>query len=111
MLFWLGMVSWGVWSTRLPLWCVGALLALQLITLWTYASDKNAARSGAWRVSENQLHLLSLLGGWPAAWLAQQNMRHKTSKVSFRTMYWLTIMLHCSGLALWLWQGPDNLLL
>ena len=107
---WLGLVGWALWSARLPLWCAGALLGLQLVTAWMYAHDKSAARAGAWRVSENQLHLLSLLGGWPAAWWAQQNLRHKTSKASFRTVYWLTIVLHCGALALWLWQGPEKLL-
>ena len=105
---WLALLGWGWWSGRLPLWTAGALVALNLITLWTYAADKNAARSGAWRTSENQLHLLSLLGGWPAAWLAQQNLRHKTSKASFRAVYWLTIALHCSALVMWLWRGPAS---
>ena len=103
LLGWLTLLGWGLWSARLPLWCAGALLALNLLTLWTYAADKNAARAGAWRVSENQLHLLSLLGGWPAAWLAQHRLRHKTSKASFQAVYWLTIALHCSALVLWLW--------
>ena len=107
---WLGLLVWALWSARLPLWCAGALLGLQLVTAWMYAHDKNAAQAGAWRVSENQLHLLALLGGWPAAWWAQQNLRHKTSKASFRTVYWITIGLHCGALALWLWQGPEKLL-
>jgi len=25
-------------------------------------------------------------------------------------VYWLTIVLHCGALALWLWQGPEKLL-
>ena len=37
--------------------------------------------------------------GWPAAWVAQQNMRHKSSKTEFRAVYWFTIVLHCSALA------------
>ena len=111
LLGWLALLGWGLWNGRLPLWMAGALLALNLLTVWTYAADKNAARARAWRVNENQLHLLSLLGGWPAAWLAQQNLRHKTSKASFRAVYWLTILLHCSALALalWLWRGPKLL--
>ena len=28
----------------------------------------------------------------PAAWLAQQHLRHKTSKASFRAVYWLTVL-------------------
>lgn len=106
---WLGLMGWGAWSGRLPLWTAGALLALNLLTVWSYAADKNAARAGTWRVSEKQLHLLSLLGGWPAAWLAQQNLRHKTSKAPFRAVYWLTTVVHCAALGLWLWRGPEIL--
>ena len=109
-LCWLIVVGWALWIERLSLWGAGALLALNLLTLWLYAADKNAARAGAWRVSENQLHLLALLGGWPAAWWAQQRLRHKTSKVSFRVTYWLTVVLHCAGLIGWLWRGPKMVL-
>lgn len=101
MLVWAGLLAWGVWTRTLPLWTLAALAALNAITLWMYATDKNAARAGRWRIPESQLHVLSLLGGWPAAWLAQQNMRHKTSKTEFRAVYWLTLVLHCSALA-WL---------
>ena len=107
---WLVLLGWTLWTGRLPLWTAGALLAVNLLTVWMYTTDKRAARAGTSRVSENQLHLLSLLGGWPAAWLAQQNLRHKTSKASFRVAYWLTIALHCSALGLWLWRGPASLL-
>ena len=109
-LCWLVVIGWALWIERLPLWGAGALLALNLLTLWLYAADKNAARAGAWRVSENQLHLLALLGGWPAAWWAQQSLRHKTSKVSFRAAYWLSVVLHCAALIGWLWRGPKMVL-
>ena len=99
MLVWAALLAWGVWTHRLPLWSLAALAALNVVTLWMYAADKNAARAGRWRIPESNLHLLSLLGGWPAAWLAQQNMRHKSSKTEFRAVYWLTIALHCGALA------------
>ena len=35
--------------------------------------------------------ILSFLGGWPAAWLAQQRLRHKTQKQPFRQIYFCTI--------------------
>ena len=101
MVGWAVLLAWGVWMQRLPLWSLAALAAVNVLTLWMYAADKNAARAGRWRIPESNLHLLSLLGGWPAAWLAQQNMRHKSSKKEFRTVYWLTIVLHCGALA-WL---------
>ena len=106
MLAWAALVAWAVWTRHLPLWSVAALAGLNLATLWLYAADKNAARRGQWRIAEKQLHLLSLLGGWPAAWLAQQNMRHKSSKTAFRAIYWATIVLHCAALAGFLhWVG------
>ena len=106
MLAWAALVAWAVWTRHLPLWTLAALAGLNLATLWLYAADKNAARRGQWRIAEKQLHLLSLLGGWPAAWLAQQNMRHKSSKTAFRAVYWATIVLHCAALAGFLhWVG------
>ena len=106
MLAWAALVAWAVWARYLPMWSVAALAGLNLATLWLYAADKNAARRGQWRIAEKQLHLLSVLGGWPAAWLAQQNMRHKSSKTAFRAIYWATIVLHCAALAGFLhWVG------
>jgi len=75
-----------------------AMAALNLVTFLSYALDKSAAQSGGWRTSEKQLHLLALLGGWPAAWWAQQWLRHKSRKQEFRSMYWATVLLHCAGL-------------
>ena len=106
MLAWAALVAWAVWTRHLPLWTVAALAGVNLATLWLYAADKNAARRGQWRIAEKQLHLLSVLGGWPAAWLAQQNMRHKSSKTAFRAIYWATIVLNCAALAGFLhWVG------
>lgn len=81
-----------------------ALLALSLVnvaTYWFYAQDKEAARLGNRRVPEQSLHLLAFLGGWPAAWLAQQKLRHKTQKQPFRRIYFCTIAFNIL-LILWL---------
>lgn len=68
---------------------------------WFYAQDKEAAQNRQRRVPENTLHLLSFLGGWPAAWLAQQKLRHKTQKQPFRKIYFCTILFNIL-LILWL---------
>ena len=99
MLGWLALLAWGAWAQRLPVWLLGAMAALNLVTFLSYALDKSAAQRGGWRTSEKQLHLLALLGGWPAAWWAQQWLRHKSRKQEFRTVYWATVLLHCAGLA------------
>ena len=98
MLGWLALLAWGAWAQRLPLWLLGAMAALNLVTFLSYALDKSAAQSGGWRTSEKQLHLLALLGGWPAAWWAQQWLRHKSSKQEFRATYWGTSLLNCAVL-------------
>ena len=99
---WMAMLAWAVWAQRLPLWAVGAALGLNLFTFLVYASDKSAAQRGMWRTKESHLHLLALAGGWPAAWLAQQMLRHKSQKTEFRAVYALTVLVHCGALAAWL---------
>jgi uncharacterized membrane protein YsdA (DUF1294 family) len=75
---------------------------MSLITFIVYGFDKWKAKRGQWRVKENTLHLLSLLGGWPGAGLAQQFLRHKSSKKPFRIMYWVTVVANISIVILWL---------
>lgn len=82
---------------RLPNWTWGLYSALSMATFIVYALDKRAAARGEWRVAENTLHLLSLAGGWPGALLAQQTLRHKSTKASFRRVYWATVVLNVAG--------------
>ena len=70
---------------------LGWAIGISLFTYFIYASDKKRAREGSWRVSENTLHLLELLGGWPGAFLAQRRLRHKCSKVNFQLVFWLIV--------------------
>ncbi|WP_269524655.1 DUF1294 domain-containing protein [Coraliomargarita parva] len=72
----------------------GYLLAISLITYLLYALDKRRAKTGGWRTPEATLHLLEAMGGWIAAFLAQQQFRHKTSKRPFLRMYWLIVAVH-----------------
>ncbi|HSN12205.1 MAG TPA: cold shock and DUF1294 domain-containing protein, partial [Propionibacteriaceae bacterium] len=64
-----------------------------------YWADTSAATRGAWRVSESTLHVVSVLGGWPGALIAQQVFRHKTRKQPFRTIFWATVVLNCAAVA------------
>ncbi len=101
LLCWAGITGVGVWLQRLPLPALGALAAVNAATFIAYAFDKSAARSGSRRTSEQTLHVFSLAGGWPAAWLARETLRHKSSKTSFRRVYAATVTLHCAGLVAW----------
>ncbi|MEH6583357.1 MAG: DUF1294 domain-containing protein [Halioglobus sp.] len=74
-------------------------LGASAIAFLVYAMDKSAAKSGAWRTSESTLHWLSLVGGWPGGLVAQQVLRHKSKKQSFRTVFWVTVILNCAAYA------------
>ncbi len=81
----MGDISWLV---------VGWYIALGGITYMMYAKDKAAAQSGAWRTPESTLHLLSVLGGWVGAMVAQTYLRHKSQKPEFRMTYYLTVIIN-----------------
>ena len=76
-------------------------IVVSIITFTVYAIDKSAATKGTWRTSESTLHLLSLVGGWPGALVAQQKLRHKSRKRFFRFVYWMTVALNCAAFS-WL---------
>ena len=67
-----------------PYWVIVIYLAMSSITFFFYYVDKSSAQKGEWRTPENTLHLLALLGGWPGALIAQQILRHKSQKITFR---------------------------
>ncbi|HGS5633726.1 TPA: DUF1294 domain-containing protein [Vibrio parahaemolyticus] len=71
-------------------------LILSTFTYLMFAWDKQAAQNGRWRTSENTLHFLSLIGGWPGALLAQFQLRHKSKKQPFKFMLWVMIALNVS---------------
>lgn len=71
------------------------------ITFMVYGFDKSAAMNGRWRTQESLLHLLSLSGGWPGALVAQQMFRHKSRKVEFQVVFWITVLVNCGVLAWW----------
>lgn len=87
--------------TALPAIVLGWYLAASAVAFVMYAWDKNSAERGAWRTMESTLHLASLLGGWPGAVLAQQLLRHKSSKKEFLVMFWITVVINVVAFA-WL---------
>jgi uncharacterized membrane protein YsdA (DUF1294 family)/cold shock CspA family protein len=86
-----------------------AWLVLNAFTFALYAADKRAAERDQRRTPEARLHGFALAGGWPAAALAQQKFRHKTSKASFRSVFWLSVLVNL-GVMLWLASGNGETL-
>jgi uncharacterized membrane protein YsdA (DUF1294 family) len=79
------------------------LLALSvvasLVSIALYGVDKRAAAVGRRRIPERTLHLTSLIGGWPGAFLAQRVFRHKTRKAGFLAVFWGTVLVHLGVIA------------
>jgi len=80
----------------LPLSVAAIYLGASLVSYFAYATDKRAAQTKQWRVSESILLSVGLLGGWPGSIIAQQRLRHKTQKARFRRAFWGTVILNVS---------------
>lgn len=100
--FWLLLWLLGIGLGRFPWVILTGVIMINLTTFYVYWRDKESAVQGGWRASENQLHGLALLGGWPGAWFAQQILRHKSSKPAFRTLYWVTVAVNSLALLAWI---------
>jgi uncharacterized membrane protein YsdA (DUF1294 family) len=102
------LVAYAVHTLKIPTWILGLYISLSLLTFIVYARDKFAAKHGAWRTRENTLHLLSLLGGWPGAMIAQRSLHHKSRKTSFKVVFWITVALNCASLGFLLTPEGEN---
>jgi len=88
-----------IWGVPRILWLVYA--GLSMLTFMAYWQDKWAAQKGQWRTPEKTLQTMALAGGWPGALLAQQWLRHKSSKTSFQLQFWLMVLINVAAV-LWL---------
>jgi uncharacterized membrane protein YsdA (DUF1294 family)/cold shock CspA family protein len=79
-----------------PLWAAAYAMA-SIVTFFAYAFDKTAATRGTWRTSEATLLGLGLACGWPGGLLAQQWLRHKSSKPAFRRAFWVTVAVNLAA--------------
>jgi uncharacterized membrane protein YsdA (DUF1294 family) len=84
-------------------WLWSYLVAVNVATFALYGYDKTAAGKDARRVPEVVLHGLELLGGTPAAFVAQRVFHHKTQKSSFQLRFWIIVAVQVAIVIL-LWQ-------
>ena len=70
------------------------LFLVNTITFLAYRADKRRAQAREWRISESTLHLLELIGGWPAAFVAQRCFRHKIRKLSYQLVFWMIVLIY-----------------
>ena len=60
------------------------LAAINVVTFIVYGIDKHKAKKQRWRVSENTLLLLAVLGGSIGAWVGMKVWHHKTRHKKFK---------------------------
>ena len=80
-------------------WPTAAIIAINVATFVLYAYDKAAAGSNAGRVPEVVLHAAALVGGSPAALIAQRTLRHKTVKRPFQITFWTIVAIQAAAAA------------
>jgi uncharacterized membrane protein YsdA (DUF1294 family)/cold shock CspA family protein len=85
----------------LPVTFTLILISSNLLLFLYYYQDKTSAVKKTWRTQESTLHWLSLIGGWPSAYVAQKLFNHKHKKQSFVVTYRLTVLINCSALMLY----------
>jgi uncharacterized membrane protein YsdA (DUF1294 family) len=78
---------------------VGLVCGLNAFTFLAFAHDKRCAVRGTWRVPEQQLFLLMMVGGSLGGWLAMLRLHHKNRKTSFRSIAGLIVVLQLVALA------------
>ncbi|KQV86296.1 cold-shock protein [Massilia sp. Root351] len=88
---------------RIPAWPALLYAGASVVCFMFYAIDKSAAKAGRWRTPESTLLLLGLCCGWPGAIVAQQWLRHKSSKTSFQLAFWATVTVNLAAFS-WLAQ-------
>ncbi|WP_175492800.1 DUF1294 domain-containing protein [Bacillus sp. OK048] len=61
-----------------------AYIIMNLIGLFVMKADKDRAKKHQYRISENTLWLIALLGGAVGTTVGMQRYRHKTKHLSFK---------------------------
>lgn len=82
---------------------LGIVPILSLVSFVMYGYDKRKAKLEGNRVAEKSLHMVNMVGGWPGGLAGSRYFRHKTQKLSFRIVYWLTVAIHVLLMAVWLY--------
>lgn len=77
-----------VWFVKGWIWVPLYWILISVIALTLYYHDKRRARTEGWRTPEWVLHLIELLGGWHAAYVAQQFFGHKIAKRTYQIIFW-----------------------
>ena len=69
------------------------LIVINLVAFFTMYIDKRKARYGKWRIPEQSLFILALIGGSIGAITGMYTFRHKTKKLRFSIGFPMILIL------------------
>lgn len=81
------------------------LCLMSLVALVMYKSDKEKAKSGKIRTKEKSLLFVSSFGGALGAFFARKIYHHKTEKVYFSIVIYLSLICELALLGLFIYGG------
>ncbi len=87
------------------------LLLINCIAFILFYVDKRRAAQRKWRISEQTLLLTAFFGGSAGAKIAQQRLRHKSSKRPFALHLNLIILAQIVGAVVWFTPGLKEYLI
>ena len=82
--------------------CAVYLVIMNITAFAVYGADKQKAKKGKWRISENTLLLLAVLGGSIGAIGGMKLFHHKTKKATFSVGLPVILILQVALLAAFL---------
>ena len=84
---------------------IAFIIIMSFIALIAYKKDKEKAKSGQIRTKEKVLLFLSGFGGACGAFIARKKYHHKTEKIYFSIVIYLSLVLEILVLALLVYGG------
>ncbi len=76
-----------------------AFAVVNLIAFAAFGIDKRRAEAGDWRITEDTLLTLALIGGTAGAYAGRWIFRHKTRKQPFSNRLFNILVLQLAGIA------------
>lgn len=81
------------------------LIIINLVTFVTFGIDKRKAKKDNWRISEQALVILMLIGGAFGGYFGMEKFRHKTQKIKFKIVRVLSFITFIAIIGLGIYLG------